>query len=390
MNPLKFSAAVVLTAFVAFAQANVVTKDGVGQAAVVNKDEAKAFEEAKNQALRSAIEQAAGVRIDADTTVVNNQLVRDQVFANTSGYVKKFDVVDKKLEPNGILTVKVKADVITENLDKDITAARDLVKRMGRPSIVIVVQEQTIPLGQKAIINSESMATVLTESLKADGWDIKDAQAINKKLKLEGAVTLGATDLKEIADLSKANYVLYGKAAIRHEENAQNSVVNGSTLYLISGEYDLALAATDSDEQITKVNGKLMFKQTPGSSPTISYERTAFDAIRNRKDEIVTPVRKAILEHFRDQSVNGKKINVSVSGLDSFGAAKDFKKSIEAIKGIKDATQDSFANGKAAYRVTFLGSTSDFAEQVETATFKKKKLNVVSVSGNTLELQVGK
>lgn len=390
MNPLKFSAAVVLTAFVAFAQANVVTKDGVGQAAVVNKDEAKAFEEAKNQALRSAIEQAAGVRIDADTAVVNNQLVRDQVFANTSGYVKKFDVVDKKLEPNGILTVKVKADVITENLDKDITAARDLVKRMGRPSIVIVVQEQTIPLGQKAIINSESMATVLTESLKADGWDIKDAQAINKKLKLEGAVTLGATDLKEIADLSKANYVLYGKAAIRHEENAQNSVVNGSTLYLISGEYDLALAATDSDEQITKVNGKLMFKQTPGSSPTISYERTAFDAIRNRKDEIVTPVRKAILEHFRDQSVNGKKINVSVSGLDSFGAAKDFKKSIEAIKGIKDATQDSFANGKAAYRVTFLGSTSDFAEQVETATFKKKKLNVVSVSGNTLELQVGK
>lgn len=390
MNPLKFSAAVVLTAFVAFAQANVVTKDGVGQAAVVNKDEAKAFEEAKNQALRSAIEQAAGVRIDADTVVVNNQLVRDQVFANTSGYVKKFEVVEKKLEPNGVLTVKVKADVITENLDKDITAARDLVKRMGRPSIVIVVQEQTIPLGQKAIINSESMATVLTESLKADGWDIKDAQAINKKLKLEGAVTLGATDMKEIADLSKANFVLYGKASIRHEENAQNSVVNGSTLYLISGEYDLALAATDSDDQITKLNGKLMFKQSPGSSPTISYERTAFDAIRNRKDEIVGPVRKAILEHFRDQSVNGKKINVSVSGLDSFGAAKDFKKSIEAIKGIKEATQDGFANGKAAYRVTFLGSTSDFAEQLETATFKKKKLNVVSVSGNTLELQVAK
>ena len=69
------------------------------------------------------------MRIDADTVVVNNQLVRDQVFANTSGYVKKFDVLEKKAD-KGVMTVKVKADVITESLEKDIVAARDLVKRI--------------------------------------------------------------------------------------------------------------------------------------------------------------------------------------------------------------------------------------------------------------------
>ena len=81
---------------------------------------------------------------------------------------------------------------------------------------------------------------------------------------------------------------------------------------------------------------------------------------------------------------------MSVGGLENFGAAKDFKKSIEAMKGIKDATQDGFVNGKAAYRVTFLGSSQDFAGAIETATFKKKKINVVSVTGNTLEVQVVK
>lgn len=384
MNALKLSVVAVLTAVTAFAQANVVTKEGVGEAAVVNKDELKAFEEAKEKALRAAVEQAAGVRIDADTVVVNNQLVRDQVFANTSGYVKKFDVLEKKVE-KGVATVKVKADVITDNLDKDITAARDLVKRMGRPSIVIVVQEQTVPLDQKSLLNSENMATALTEVLKADGWDIKDAQAMNKKLKLESAATLGASELKEISDLSKANYVLYGKAVLRHQDGKEL----GPNYYPVSGEYDLALAATDSEEQIVKLNGKLVIAPKQ-PSPVVSYERTAFELIKAKREEIVTPVRKAILEHFRDQTVNGKKINVSVSGLDSFGAAKDFKKSIESIKGIKDATQDGFANGKAAYRVTYLGSTQDFAELVETSTFKKKKLNVVSVTGNTLELQVGK
>ncbi len=386
MKTLKLTLLSLTLALTAFAQ-TVVTTEGTGEAAVVNKDEIKAFDEAKDKALRAAVEQAAGVRIDSDTVVVNNQLVRDQVFSNTSGFVKKFDVLERKTE-KGVVTVKVKAEIITENLEKDLVAARSLVKRMGKPSLVIVIQEQTVPLGAKAIISSESLATVLTDAMKADGWDIKDAQAMNKKLKLEGAATMGATDLKEIADLTKANYVLYGKAVMRHQETS--GMLKDATFYPITGEYDLALAATDSDEQITKLTGKLVTSQKKTSSATISFERTAFDAINDKRAEIVGPVRKAVLEHFRDQTVNGKKVEVNVAGLESFGSAKDFKKSMESIKGIKDVTQDSFSNGKAVYRVTFLGTSTDFAEAIESSTFKKKRLNIVSVSGNRLEVQVGK
>ncbi len=387
MNMLKSSVVALSLACTAFAQATVVVKEGTGEAAVLGKDEARAVQDAQQSALRAAVEQAAGVRIDADTVVVNNQLVRDQIFANTSGYVKSFEVLDKKVE-KGVARVRVKASVITEHLDKDIAAARDLVKRMGRPSVVIVVQEQTIPLDGKAMINSESLATVLTEALKADGWDIKDAQAINGSLKLEGAATLGATELKQINDLSKAAWVLYGKAVLRHQQAGE--LLKSAPVYPVTGEYDLALAATDSGEQVAKLNGKLVVARENANKTVVSYERTAFQVIRDKKEEIVSPVRKAILEHFRDQTVNGRKLNVSVAGLESFGAAKDFKKALESIKGIREATQDSFSNGRAAYRVTFLGSSNDFAEVAESATFKKKKLTVVSVTGNTLELQVGK
>ncbi len=386
MKTLKLTLLSLTLALTAFAQ-TVVTTEGTGEAAVVNNDESKAFDEAKDKALRAAVEQAAGLRIDSDTVVVNNQLVRDQVFSNTSGFVKKFDVLDKKIE-KGVAIVKVKAEIITENLEKDLTAARDLVKRMGRPSLVIVIQEQTMPLGQKTIINSESMATVLTDALKADGWDIKDAHAMNKSLNLEGATTLGDTAIKRISDLTKASFVLYGKAAMRHQE--VGSMLQGANFYPISGEYDLTLAATDSDEQITKLTGKLVTSQKKTSSATISFERTGFDAIKDKRDEIVAPMRKAILEYFRDQTVNGKKVEVTVAGLESFGSAKDFKKSIEAMKGIKEVTQDGFVNGKAGYRVIYLGTSQDFAEAIESATFKKKKLNIVSVTGNKLEVQVGK
>ncbi len=112
--------------------------------------------------------------------------------------------------------------------------------------------------------------------------------------------------------------------------------------------------------------------------------------VQDRKAEIVDSVRKAVLEHFRNEVSNGKRISMAVSGLDSFTAAKDFKKSIEAIKGIKEATQDTFANGKATFKVLYAGNVDDLASEVEQATFKKKKLNVVSATGNTLEVAVAK
>lgn len=374
--------AIAIASSASFAQ-TIVTKEGTGEAAIVNKDEARAFEEAKNAALRAAVEQASGVRIDADTVAVNNQLVRDQVFANTSGYIKSFDITSKKSEKN-VVTVTVKANVITDNLDKDIEAARDIVKRMGRPSIVIVIQEQSVPPGQTGPVNTEVTATVLTDAFRADGWDIKDAQAMNKSLKL---------DMKEVHDLIKANYVLYGHTTVRHlvfDDNVANQMTKSATNFFpVSAQYDLTLAATDSERQLVKAAGQLQWKPSMGSA-VISYETTANNVIRSKKDEIVGSVRRAVLEHFRNEQMNGKQISLSVSGLENFGAVKDFKKSIEAIKGMKEATQDAFSNGKATFKLVYAGSVDDLATEVEAATFKKKKLNVVSATGNTIEVSVAK
>lgn len=401
MKTLKLTLLSVALSLTAFAQ-TVVTKEGSGEAAVVNKDEAKAFEEAKNNALRAAIEQASGVRIDADTTVVNNQLVRDQVFSNTSGYVKKYDVLDKKVE-KGVVTVKVKADIITENLEKDVTAARDLVKRIGRPKVVILMQESTLQGDGKAVINSNTFSTVLSEAFTTDGYDLKDPAFAAGKVRIAPGVVLQQGEAKEIGDLSKADFIVYGTATFRQQSmgaigdtkdaasQAKGSLVD-SSLFLVSGEYDLSVFATRTGSSIAKISNNFAFKD-PGTAikaSIVSFERTALELARARKAEINASLRKAILEYFRNELVNGARLELAVAGLDSFTAAKDFKKSIESMKGIKEATQDSFANGKAAYRITYLGSSQDLAEQMEAATFKKKKINVVSVTGNTLEVQVAK
>jgi hypothetical protein len=394
MNLLRsLFALMLLVAGVASAEATIVVREGRGEAAVVNKDEPAAFEAARQQALRDAVEQAAGVRIDADTVAVNNQLVRDQVFANTSGYVKKFELLDRKLE-KGVVTVRVKADVITDHLDRDLQAARDLVRRAGRPRLVVLIQEQTITADGKTTMNSNTLATVLSEAFKADGYDLKDPAFAAGKVRVGAAI--GPAEVKEIGDLSKAQFILYGTASFRHQvvevDGQKTGMLDKAQIFPVTGEYDLSLFSTDDGSVITKVSEPLRFAkpEQAGQHALISYEYTSMALVKVRKAEIAAGVRRGILEHLRDQFVNGRAITMTVGGLESFGAAKDFRKSMDALKGMKDTVQDGFAGGKASYRVTYLGNAQELAEQLESSTFKRRKLSVLSVSSGAVEVQVAR
>jgi hypothetical protein len=398
------SLALLATSAVAFAQATIVTKEGTGEAAIMSRDEARAFEEAKNLALRSAVEQAAGVRVDSDTLAVNNQIVRDVVFANTSGYVKSFDVTSRKVD-KGVVTVAVKAQIVTDNLDKDITAAQDLVKRSGRPTVIVMLNEQTLVEGSDgksdAVSTTKNLEIAISNAMQADGWDVRnEAFANSGKLVVQSTVSLTGGEARQLGETAKVQYVVYGTVMLRHLN--PSSMMGGRTtegkptLFPVSGEYELTVFATDSGQQIKRLNGKL-FKSSRGEfdtkalgALTVSHERSAFVIIEDRKAEIIAEVRKAVTEYLRNRQVNGVEVSLSVKGLESFGAVKDFRKSLETIKGVRSIDQGDFAKGVANYRVTYAGQTSELAEQVESSTFKKRKLEVVAATSNTIEVNVAK
>jgi hypothetical protein len=401
MRALKLSALVVFLAPAAWAQ-DVVTVEASGEAAIVKGDEARALDEATKAALRTAVEQVAGVSIEGQTQTLNNVLVRDQVIARTSGYVKKHEVVSKKSE-KGVLSVKVKAEVGKSEISKDVEAARALVKRFGRPSLVIMIQEQTaqVDASGKAtgVVNSDVTATVLTNAFKGDGWDIKDPAFAMGKVRIAPGVQLGAGEAKEIGDLTKANYILYGTTSMRQAVLEGNmgaaSTGKGQNAFPVTGEYDLALFSTDSGTQLAKLSGALNMNP-PADNPkqkinmSLSYERTAHEVINARAKTIAQPVRQAALEYFRNREMNGAEVIVAVGGLTNYAGAQEFKKALEALPGVKEVEQQDFKSGTGNYRVTFTGSTSDFADAIGKATFKKKKLEVSEVTGSKVVVAVAK
>ncbi len=76
----------------------------------------KTLEEAKLNALRSAIEQAFGAFISSKTEILNDNLVKDEIVSVTNGSIQKYDVVSQLEIPNNGYAVTLNATISIEKL----------------------------------------------------------------------------------------------------------------------------------------------------------------------------------------------------------------------------------------------------------------------------------
>ncbi|MDQ3265951.1 MAG: flagellar assembly protein T N-terminal domain-containing protein [Myxococcota bacterium] len=391
MKALKLTAfaLVALVASSALAQENTQV-EATGEAAIVNNDRPRALKEAKQNAFRSAVEQAAGVLVSSDTLTANSTLVSDRIYSRSEGYIKKHTLVGQPKEEGGVLSVTIKAEVATKDLDKDLQAVQALINRSGNRKLVIVLNEITAtPKGEA--VSSAVMAQVLTEGFKKDGWTLIDPQFAAGELNVSAGVTaLTNTEVKRVGNLSKAEYILYGKVNYRQQVTEKNSMLSGA--YFVTGEYELTVFATDSGDQLATLSGKIDFDpKEKGVSPLLSYERTAFDLTKKRGEKVLADVRASVVKHLSNNEQNGQRVAATVMGMTSYSAVQNFKKVLLAqVTGVREVRPGTFANGKAEFDIVFLGSTDEFAEKIGDKKFQGKVISVTGVTGNTVELTLAR
>ena len=74
-------------------------------------------EEAKNNALRNAIQQTIGVFISANSTILNDNLVKDKIVSISNGTIQKYQILDEGELSNGIYFVTLNAEVSVTKLN---------------------------------------------------------------------------------------------------------------------------------------------------------------------------------------------------------------------------------------------------------------------------------
>jgi hypothetical protein len=83
---------------------------------LVASGQGKTQDEAKQNALRSAIEQAFGTFISSKTEILNDNLVKDEIVSVSNGNIQKFEVISEVQIPNGDYATSLKATVSVTKL----------------------------------------------------------------------------------------------------------------------------------------------------------------------------------------------------------------------------------------------------------------------------------
>ena len=89
---------------------------GQNVVSLVVSGEGKDKEEATFKALRGAIEQAYGIFVSANTTVLNDQLMVDEIVSLSSGNIQRYEYVSESKMPNGNTFVTISTTVSIDKL----------------------------------------------------------------------------------------------------------------------------------------------------------------------------------------------------------------------------------------------------------------------------------
>ena len=113
----------------------------------------KTKDEAKQNALRNAIEQAFGSFISSKTEIFNNQVVVDQITSVSNGNVQSYEILNESQIPNGSWGVTLKALVSIDKLTSFVQAKGVEVEINGGMFAVNIKQQLLNEQGEKIAIN---------------------------------------------------------------------------------------------------------------------------------------------------------------------------------------------------------------------------------------------
>jgi hypothetical protein len=135
----------------------------------------KTQDEAKQSALRSAIEQAFGAFISSKTEILNDQVVADQMASVSSGNIKSFTILNESQLPDGSWGVTLKAVVSVSKLTSFVEAKGIEIEIKGGLFAINIKQQI---LNEQAEVNAISeMIGLLHEPMQtAFDYTIKSGE----------------------------------------------------------------------------------------------------------------------------------------------------------------------------------------------------------------------
>ena len=114
------------------------------------------------------------------------------------------------------------------------------------------------------------------------------------------------------------------------------------------------------------------------------------EAIKKASKVFAQDMIKKIASRWSADVSGGNEIHVTVRKVAGFKQATDLRNALtQHVRGVKGVSQRSFSGGTQELDVTLVGSTDQFAQEVEAKKLGKFSVKVTGVTANTVDLELG-
>ena len=361
------------------------TAEGVGVIEAGNN--ALARDQAIRDALRIAVEQAVGTMVASETLVQNYEVLRDQIYAKTQGYIKTYTIIEEK-EEGTLFRVTVQAQVTQGNLQDDLMALGLLLARKNMPRIMLMVAEQNVGMQyyrfwwglESGHADMTVTENTLLEQLSQNGFVVIDPAVksggieISQPYKIE---SLSSEAIVSIGRLYHAEVVIYGKALAK----LAGSVMNSSMKSVMA---DVSLRAVNTD------NGQVIAAATNHAAAVHPSEVTAgTNALKIAAESISENLIGQIATRWNQDLSDGGLIQLVLSGVASYNHLVVFKEKVQRhIRGISGLYQRSYDAGIAILDINVSKGAQTLADEIVVIDYGDFRIDVTGISQNQIRIEM--
>jgi hypothetical protein len=341
----------------------------------------RARDDAIDQALRTAAEEACGVFIRSQSRSEDYRTIYDKVLANTGGYVKEYRVT-KTAREGDRTRVWVKALVSNEKFEENWASIAHIVRQENNPRVMVAIIEAVRHSPHGPVYEADRNGTVqsiVENYLLKKGLVLVDRQTTEQIDKRDVLLAVLKDDSDAVAAIGaryKADVVITGRADARFGKTVP---VAGQSVHQYTARLVVRAVQTDS--------GRILIAETFGPKNVNTLQRTggAEKALSELAEKAAPRILSSTIEAWRKRAHVARSIRLEISGMD-YRTWKSFRDEVRRLRGLQAVNLREITQGNAQIDVDYRYSIESLADRL--SELDEPELNVTEISASRIKLQV--
>ncbi len=318
--------------------------------------DANAREQARQDALRKAVEQACGTFISSQTKVKNFEALYDKAMSLAAGYVESYDNVTYRNE--GDLTLcKLTARVSTASFEKEWARLLHTIEEEDNPRCVVVVIEDNNVDDTAGPRPDGVSQSVLENFFIEKGVQLMDKTATEDVRRRDIELAAINDDINKLAAMAaafKADVVIRGLGEARQAGSVQ---MGGQTLFRWSGTLTIRAYQTDSAQM-------LMSSTYQATKTTTSQNAGGDEVLRACAEQNAGKILRDIGEAWRKRQNVRRTIQVTLQDCDRAGF-KAFQAEMQKQQGVQSVRLKEMVNNVCQIEIDWAYDLERLASRIE-------------------------